>query len=177
MVQKLTERLEEQVRQFVVDNARSSEIEGYDPNQTDSTQDDFLPVTCDWSNFGDYYPIIVVQQTDGPVIPGSGNTNSNGNQGDGSGVNQFAVHPITVSVQAVQGGSYRNSVDYDDLVQTIYSEVRFQLKDVDAITEAIYTGELTPPTSLRDNRETDSGSTETFYQQQGTVPVGVQYEP
>lgn len=177
MVQKLSERLEEQVRQYITDNIRPTEIEGYDPQQTDPTASDFLPTTCDWSQYGDTYPVIVVQETDGPVIPNSGNTNSNGIQGDGSGVNQYAVHPVTISVQAVQGDSYRNSTDYDDLVQSIYAEVKFQFKDVDAVSDGIFTGTLTPPTATRSTDETDSGSTETWYQHQGTLPVGILYEP
>lgn len=177
MPQKVTEPLEAQIRQYLVDNIRPAEMHGYDPQQTDPTAADILPISNDWSDYGDTYPVIVVQENNGPTIPNSGNTNVNGIQGDGSGTNQTAVHPITISVQATQDGDYLNNVDYQTLVTDIYAECRFQLKDVDAVSNALYTGDMTPPTQTRSNEETDSGSTVTWLQRQGTVPVGFRYTP
>jgi len=45
------------------------------------------------------------------------------------------------------------------------------------VPNALYTGDLTPPTQTRSNEETDSGSTVTWLQRQGTVPVGFRYTP
>lgn len=179
MPSKLSERPEELVRQFLTDNLRSTEMQGYNPQQTDPTASDFLPVTSDWSNRGDHYPIIVVQENSGPSIPGSGTTNANGMQGDGSGVNQFAVHTVTVSCQAIEGKSYLNGVEAEDLVHTLYSEVhdRVQNNVTTAVGEALFTGVPTPPTQTRSTDEDDSGSTVTWIQAQGSVPVGVQYTP
>lgn len=178
MPQKLSERPEELVRQFLVDNIDSTAVEGYDPQQTDSTQSDFLPVTNDWSDWGDYYPVIVVQETDGPTVPNSGNTNFNGQQGNGSGPNQYNVKNITLSCQAVEGQSYRNSVEPEDLTYTLYQECHHQIQNnaTTAISEALFIG-VTPSTQTRSSSETDSGSTETWIQRQGTITMGVLNTP
>lgn len=178
MPQKLTERPEEKFRQFIVDTIDPVDIHGYDPTQTDPTETDFIPVTSDWSSRGEHYPLIYIGEDSGPSVPNSGNTNSNGLQGDGSGINQTAVHTITISVQVTEGGAYLNGVDYDVLAQDIYTEIRHELQKAapDAVSEGLYTGIPTPPTFTRDPGETDS-STEGWMQAQGTVPYGVLYEP
>jgi len=174
MPQTLSERPEELLRQFFVANLRPNEIEGYNPKQTDQTATDFLPITDDWSDYGDYYPVVAVQETDGPTVPNSGVTNYNGQQGDGSGPNQTTTYNITVSCQAVQNGPYRNSVDYDTLTKTLYDECHTQVQtnSPSAIDEALTIG-MTPPTQTRSEQELDSGSTETWVQRQGTVAVTV----
>jgi hypothetical protein len=177
-VSKLSERAEELLRQFLSDRIRPAEMQGYDPQQTDTTADDFLPVTNDWSDFGDTYPILVVQETDGPSVPGGGNTNVTGLQGDGSGVNQYTIFNLTISAQAVQGDDYLNDTEADDLAHDIFSEARKQCQlNTTALDETLWLGPPPPGTQTRSTEETDSGSTETWVQRQATVPVGVQFEP
>lgn len=179
MVQKLSERCEELLRQFLTDNIRPAEIQGYDPNQSNSDASDFMPITTDWSDWGSTYPKIVVQENNGPTIPGGGQTNYTGLQGDGSGVNQYAIHNITLSVQAKQDGDYLNSTEYDDLLHDIFEECRYQCRSnaSQGIAESQFIGDPGPPVQTRSTEETDSGSTLTWVQRQSTVPVGVQYEP
>jgi len=181
MPQKLSDRPEQLVRDFLADNLRPSEIEGYDPQQTNPDASDFLPVTTDWSTRGDYYPIISVIETDGPSVPNSGNTNYNGLQGNGSGPNQYAIYPVTVSCQAAEidgSGGYRNGVDAATIIYKLYQECHHQIQNntETAINEAQFAG-MTPSTVTRSNEETDSGSTLEWYQRQGTVNVGVINEP
>lgn len=181
MPQKLSERPEELLRQFLTDNLTPSEMQGYDPQQTDETATDFMPVTSSWNKWGDVYPIIAVTEQDGPTIPNSGTTNFNGLQGDGSGPNQYTVYNITVSCQAVElenSGSYRNSTSADDLVDDLYQEVHATIQNnaTTAISEALFVG-LTPPTQTRSSEEADSGSTLNWIQRQGTCAMGVINEP
>lgn len=177
MPQALDGRAEEKVRQFLSDSIRSTEIQGYDPQQTDPKASDFLPITNDWSDYGDAYPIIVVQETDGPTVPNSGNTNANGMKPTGEGLNQTAVYNVTVSCQAVQmegQGTYRNGTEYDDLVEDLYAECFYQFQNTrQAVNGSLWTGMLPPPTQTRSTEETDSGSTITWIQRTGSVPVGV----
>jgi len=176
MPSKLSERPEELVRQYLTDNLTPSEMQGYNPQQTDPTASDFLPVTTNWSDWGDTYPKIVVTEREGPQIPNSGSTNANGMGPNGT--NQYSVHNVTLSCQAVEGESYRNGVEAEDLVHDLYSEVHSTLQNApDAIGEALWTGLPTPPTTTTSQDETDSGSTVTWIQRQGTVPVGVLYTP
>jgi len=178
MPSKLSERPEELVRQFLVDNLRVSELGGYDPQQTDTTATDFLPVTSDWSFRGDYYPIISVREDDGPTIPNSGNTNYNSLQGDGSGPNQFAVYPITISCQAVQEGAYLTGVNAQNLVKDLYSECKDRVQN--NAGKDLGGGQLlgmTPPTVTRSTDEPDSSDTITWVQRQGTIRFSVVDEP
>jgi len=179
MPQKLTTQPIEKIRRFILNNARKAEMEGYDPNQNDSQQTDYLPVTKDWSRRGGYYPIVLVTQAGGPVIPNSGETNYNGMQGDGSGPNQQANHQVQVTVVTSQDGAYLGTdTDYYDIAHTIYSEIKFQIQEeTKGDSETLFQGGLTPPTITRSNEESDSGSTSTWYQLAGTVPVGIMYEP
>jgi len=174
---------EELLRQFLADNIDPSNVQGYDPQQTNPDAADFLPVTSDWSFRGDHYPIIAVRETDGPVIPNSGTTNYNGVQGDGSGPNQYYVQPVTVSCQAVQskdgdGARYLNGTKAETLVKQFYDECHrlVQNNATTAIDEILVTG-MTPPTTTRNNEETDSGSTITWIQKQGTVSVNILNTP
>jgi len=177
MPQKLSEPVEDKIRKYIINNASVSGLEGYNPTQTDTTASDFILVTSDNDDYGDYYPLIYVSEQDGPTVPNSGNTNANGLAGDGSGTNQFTTYPVTISVQAVENGPYLNSVDYDELVFSIYQEIHSLLGGQVTIDETLYVGELTPGTQTRSSDETDSGSTDTWVQRQGTLPVGVQYTP
>ena len=174
MPQSLSERAEELVRQHLIDAIRPTEIHGYDPRQTNRSETDYLPVSCDWSNRGDHYPIIIVQENSGPQIPNSGNTGFNGQMGDGSGPTQYTIKNVTVSCQTLEGGAYLGGVNYDDLVKALYDEChhQFQNNTETAVSEALFAG-MTPPTYSRNTEETDSGSTITWMQAQGTVNVGV----
>jgi len=178
MPQKLSEPIEDQVRKYVVDNADPSAMEGYDPTQTDTTASDYILVTSDNDDWGDYYPLIYVSETESPTVVGGGQTNATGLQSDGSGTNQYSIYTVTLSVQAVENGPYLNSVAYDELVFTIYQELRSIFNaGRDEISDSLWVGSLTPPTQTRSSDETDSGSTDTWCQRQGTLPVGIQYTP
>lgn len=172
MPQKLSERPEELVAQFLRDNLRPAEIEGYNPQQTDPQETDFLPITSDWSFRGDYYPLISVRETDGPTIPNSGNTNYNGIGPNGP--NQYTIYPITISCQAVQEGSYLNSTEAETLVHDLYQECHHQIQNnaTTAINESLFVG-MTPATVTRSTDEADSGSTISWIQRQGTIRMGV----
>lgn len=185
MPTKLTEPIEEQVRQFVTDNIRPAEVEGYDPTQTNIDADDHLPVSSDYSRWGDAYPAVFVREGDGagsPQVPNSGNTGYNGLQGDGSGLNQYTIYNVSVSVQAVKPAEdmdmYLNGVNAEDLVFEIYQEIHQQVQEnvTTALDDAIFAG-MTPPTVTRSNDESDSGSTATWIQRAGTVNVGVLNTP
>lgn len=178
MPSKLSERPEELVRNFLASNLRPGEMQGYDPQQTDTTATDFLPVTSDWSFRGDYYPIISVRETDGPTLPNSGNTNYNGLQGNGSGPNQYTIYPLNISVQAVQEGAYLNGTSAQDLVHDIYQECHHQIQNTTetAVSEALFVG-MTPATVTRSTDEPDAGDTITWVQRQGTINMGVINEP
>lgn len=172
MPPKLTERPEEQVRQFLTTEIRPTEIEGYDPQQTDTTATDFLPVITDWSSRGDYYPIISVRETNGPTIPDSGNTNYNSFGQDGP--NQFSIYPITVSCQAVQEGAYLNGVDAEELVQTLYEECKDRIQNsAGEQLGGVQLLGMTPPTVTRSTEEPDNSDSITWLQYQGTANVSV----
>jgi len=178
MPQTLSESVEDKVRQYVVQNLASSDIEGYDPQQSDTTASDYILITSDNDQYGDYYPLIFISEQDGPTIPDSGNTNFNGIQGDGSGANTYSVYNVTIQVQAVENGPYLNNTSYDDLVFTIYQALRSLFGGpITLDSETLWTGGLTPGTQTRSSDENDSGSTDTWVQRAGTLPVGVQYTP
>lgn len=181
MPQKLSEPPEELLRQFLTDNIRPTEIEGYDPTQTDETASDFLPVTSSWNKFGDTYPIIFVGEQNGPTVPNSGETGFNGLQGDGSGPNIYNIKNVTVSCQAVElenSSAYRNGVSASALAYTLYQECLHQIQNNSetAISEAVFVG-MTPSTQTKNSEETDSGSTLQWIQRQGTAYIGVINEP
>lgn len=179
MPAKLSEPLEDQIRKYIVQNATPSEMRDYDPTQSDTTASDFIVVTSDNDDYGDYYPLIYVSEVDnGPTIPDSGNTNINGVQGDGSGRNQYAIRDVTISVQAVQNGPYPNGVAYDQLVFEIYQEVKQTLKEASTsdFADFQWVGELTPATLNRSSDQQDN-STETWAQKTGNLPIGLQYTP
>ena len=174
MTTRLKQRPEDLVRIYIAENIDPAEIQGYDPTQSDRQAIDFLPVTTDWSERGNQYPFIAVRELDGPTIPDSGNSNYNSLQADGSGPNQQAIYPVTVSVQTMEGGGYLNGVDHDDLAQEIYDEV-FQVIQDGAGAELDNTGVqllgMTPPTTTRSNNEDGNTDTQTWLQKQGTVNV------
>lgn len=185
MPSTLSERPEELVRQFFVDNLSSGGMQGYDPKQDDPQASDFLPITTDWSFRGNYYPFISVRSTEGPTLPNSGDTNYNGLAGDGSGPIQRSDRSITVSVQATQGpdndgAPYLNNTKAENLVHDIYRECQDTVQAnpaLDLSNSGVILKGMTPPTITRNNEETDSGSTITWMQAQGTVAVDFTDEP
>jgi hypothetical protein len=137
-----------------------------------------LPVINDWSDYGDYYPIISIREDNGPVIPNSGETGYQSIQGDGSGPNQEVDYQVTLSCQAVEEGSYLNNTTAEQLVLKLYQECHHQIQNnpTTAVPEARQVG-MTPATVTRSTEETDAGSTITWVQRQGTVDVNVLNTP
>jgi len=178
MPPKLSAPIEDQLREYIVNNIRPSEIEGYDPTQSDTTASDFILVTSDNDNYGDYYPLIYISNNAGTSVPGGGDTNITSIQGDGSGNNQRAQYTPTIQCQAVENGPYRNDTAYNQLAFELYQEVKFQLKEASAsdFTDFSSVGELEPADIDRSSDEQDS-STETWAQYAGTVPIEVQFTP
>lgn len=183
MPSQLSERPEELIRQWLTDNIRPGNIQGYDPTLTDETDSAWMPVTSSWNKFGDTYPKIVVTESNSPTVPNSGNTGFNGLQSDGSGPNAYTIPNITLSCQAVEledSSAYLNGVAADDLAYQLYQECHDLLQNnvISAINEALYTS-LTPPdgTQTRNSEETDSGSTLNWIQRQGQVQMGYINEP
>lgn len=176
--QKLTERVEDQIRKYLCDALRPSEIQGYDPDQGDTTAQDYILITSDNDDYGDYYPLIYVGNNSGSSVIGGGDTNITSIQGDGSGNNQNAQYTVTIQCQAVQNGPYLNDTPYDELAFQLYQEVKYQLKQADAsdFTDFQYIGEL-PPSPIERSSDEQDGSTETWSQYAGAVPVGVIFEP
>lgn len=171
------------MRQYLSDNLRSGQMQGYDPQQDDPSASDFLPVTSEWTR-GDYYPMIVVQETEGPTIPNSGVTNFNGLDGTGAGPTQTSNKAITVSVQAVgertASGLYRNGATASEIIHDIYWECHHQVQQ--SVGKKLGSSDLilhgmTPPTKTRNPEETDGGSTRVWTQNQGTVETQFIDEP
>jgi len=182
MPSKLSQRPEESIRQFLVDNIRKSEIQSYDPRQTDTSQADYLPITSAYNRWGETFPMVWVGEQDGPTLPDSGESGFNSIRGDGGGPNQYQIHNITVSVQTTQsenGAGYLNQTNYDDLAFQIYQEIHTQIQtnanaEATALDELAFVG-MTPSTPLKDPGE--DGDTGNFYQEQGTVFAGFLDEP
>lgn len=171
---KLSEPIEERIQTFLEANIRPSEVFGYDPDQTwspDNRPEDALVVTPNWDDNGDYYPIIVVNQTDSPVLPNSGETNYNGLGPNGP--NQYQVVPITVSCQAVEGRDYLNGVGPKQLAFALYQECHHQIQsNVTTVDSDYLFAGMTPPTPTKSNTQENGDSTDTWYQYQGSVDVG-----
>jgi len=181
MPSKLKSRPEQLLRDFLADTIDPTEIHGYDPQQTDQTANDFLPIVTDWSDRGDYFPVIVVSEENDPQVPSGGTLPYNGIQGNGSGPNQHTVYNPLVSCQAVEldgSSAYLDGVDADTLAFDLYQEVHSKIQNNGntAITDALDVG-LTPSTQLRTSNETDSGSTLEFVQRQGTASIEVLNTP
>jgi hypothetical protein len=176
--QKLPEKVEDQVRKYLVDALRPAEIEGYDPTQGDTTAQDYILITSDNDNYGDYYPLIYVSNNAGASVIGGGDTNISSIQGDGSGNNQNAQYSVTIQCQAVENGPYLNDTKYDTLAFELFQEVKYQLKQADKsdFDGFSYVGELTP-SGVERSSDAQDNSTETWAQYSGTVPVGALLVP
>lgn len=181
MPTKLTEPIEDRLRGFFEANIRPSEIHSYNPDQTwptDNPPDDALVITTNWDDYGDFYPIIVVNQTDSPVLPGSGETNYNGLSGDGSGPTQTATYPVTVSCQAVEGQEYLGNKEPKEIAFSLYQECHHQIQNNTETVDSQYLfSGMTPPTLTKSNTEENGDSTDTWFQYSGTCDVGVINEP
>jgi len=171
MPSKLTQRPEESIRQFLVDNIRSSEIETYDPTQTNPQANDYLPITTDYSRWGETFPMVWVGEQDSPTVPGGGESGYNSIDGSGNGPNIYEIHNITVSVQTMEtdsGAGYLNQTDYDTLAFQIYQEIKHQIQNNSTDLAPFSFLGITPSTPLRD-AGTDTSS---FYQEQATIYAG-----
>lgn len=128
MPKTLSEPPAETVQQLITDNWGTPTVStgGYNANQTDSTAVDFLPVTTNWAGWGDVYPIISLTNTD-PTVPGGGDTNVTGIQGNGSGSNQRRLETMVMTVQAerLDDGDYQGE-DAHSIVKTLYDHA-FQI--------------------------------------------------
>jgi hypothetical protein len=179
MPSKLTQRPEELIRSYLVSAVRPGEIEGYDPTQTDPQANDYLPFTTDYSRWGETYPLVWFGEEDSPTVPNSGETGFNGLQGDGSGPNIYEIHNITVSVQTLEsdsGAGYLNQTEYDTLAFEIYNEIKHQIQNnTTGVNSDFQFVGISPSTPLRDAGE--ESDTTTFYQESGTIFVGVIDEP
>jgi len=178
MPQQLSQRPEESIRQFLVDNIRSAQIQGYDPQQTNPSATDYLPITSDYSRWGETFPMVWVGEQSEATTPGGGESGYNSMQGDGSGPNFYEIHSITVSVQTTEtenGSGYLNQTDYDTLAFQIYQEIKQQVQNnANAETTALdpftFVG-ITPSTPTRE--ATEEGDTAAFYQEQCQIFAGV----
>jgi len=177
MPTKLSEPIEDRLREWIEANIRPSEVDGYDPNQTwpeDNPPNDALIVTTNWDEYGDFYPVVVVTDDDnGAVVPNSGETNFNGLQGDGSGVNQTTTQPVTISCQATEGQDYLSGdgpkLTAFRLAQEVHQLFQDNAEGVDS--DYLFNG-ATPPVHTRSNTEENGDSTDTWHQYQFTVDVG-----
>ncbi len=118
----LSETPEEIVRQLITDEWGTPDVPtgGYDATQTDPDATDFLPVTTNWAGFGNTYPVISLTNND-PTVPGGGDTNVTGVQGDGSGPNQRRFETMTMTVMASErdDGDYQGE-DAHSIVKILY---------------------------------------------------------
>lgn len=120
MPQTLSDNPEEKVRQLLTDGWDPDNTEGYDPTETDPDADEFLPISTDWKS-GDTYPIVTVTGND-PTVPGGGDTNITGKQGDGSGNNQRRLETMQLTVQASGDSEYINDLGAHEVVELLYNE-------------------------------------------------------
>ena len=182
MPTKLTDPIDDTLRDFFENNIRPSEVLGYNPDQTwpeDNPPDDALIVTTNWDEYGDFYPIIVVTDNENaPVVPNSGETNYNSLQGDGSGPNQYLNQPITVSCQATEGKDYLTGVGPKTVARKLAQECHqlIQTNSEGVSSEYIWNG-ATPPIHTQSNTEENGTSTDTWHQYSLTVDVGYINEP
>lgn len=172
MPQTLSENPEELVRQLLTDEWIPSNTEGYDPTTTDTTASDFLPISTDW-NTGDIYPIITVTNND-PTVPGGGETNVTGKQGDGSGNNQRRLETMQLTVQASGDTDYLNDVTAHQICETLYNEAFRVLWDNQSAPndDDIWNYFVTPATHTVEKSDTSS-----FHQYVGSVTIHWQREP
>ena len=188
MPQTLPQNPEQIVRDLLTDEWSPTTTAGFDPTTTDPTSDSFLPITTDW-NTGDTYPIISITNND-PTVPGGGETNITGIQGDGSGPNQRRLETMQVTVQASGDTSYptsgwgelswnalgwgSNSLDAHNVCDLLYSEVeRIIMANYNAPDDpAVWNYFITPPTHTINKSDTNS-----FHQYAGSVTLHWQREP
>jgi len=173
MPQQLSERPEETIRQYLTTAVRPSEIEGYDPRQTDTQANDYLPFTTDYSRWGETYPMVWFGEEDSPTVPGGGESGYSSISGSGAGPNIYEIHNITVSVQTLEsdnGAGYLNSTEYDTLAFEIYQEIKHQIQNNATDLDPFSFIGITPSTPLRDAGE--ESDTTTFYQEQATIYAG-----
>jgi len=128
MPKTLSKNPDQTVVDLLVNNWGDPSVDdgGYVANPSDPTASDALVITTNWAGFGDTFPVISLTNTD-PTVPGGGDTQVTGVQGDGSGANQRRLENITMTVMAEEkdDGDYQGE-DADDLVRILY-EHAFQI--------------------------------------------------
>jgi len=131
-----------------------------------------FPISTSW-NAGDSYPILTITNND-PTVPGGGNTNVTGLQGDGSGQNQRRLETMLMTVQAAEGDDYNNNLEAHELVEVLYNHA-FQI--LFEVTSADYNGiwdvYVTPGT----HSPVETDSTAPTHQYQGNVTIDWNKEP
>jgi len=86
MPKTLSKNPDQTVVDLLVNNWGNPSVDdgGYVANPSDPTASDALVITTNWAGFGDTFPVISLTNTD-PTVPGGGDTQVTGIQGDGSG--------------------------------------------------------------------------------------------
>jgi len=138
----------------------------------DPLEADEFPISTSW-NAGDRYPILTITNND-PNVPGGGNTNITGLQGDGSGPNQERLETMLMTVQASEDVDYNNDLLAHDLIEILYNHASQIITEyVDGEIDDVWDLYYTPAT----HSPVESNSTVPTHQYQGSVTVHWQKEP
>jgi len=141
-------------------------------DSNDTLTDDEFPISTSW-NAGDRYPLLTITNND-PNVPGGGNTNITGLQGDGSGPNQERLETMLMTVQASEDVDYNNDLLAHDLIEILYNHASQIITEyVDGEIDDVWDLYYTPAT----HSPVESNSTVPTHQYQGSVTVHWQKEP
>lgn len=168
----LSDTADELVRDYLTNNLQPANIGGYDPDQSPTEGNypsNFLPITTDWSNEANHYPIIVCQPESSTVL-GGGDTGYTSVQGDGSGVNQDTQENVLVSVQTLEGSSYLSDRDAKETGRLIKNGVHALIQSNAASPPEGYVFSVEPFGLTPDPGE-EASNTDTWYQYQSTVTI------
>lgn len=126
-----------------------------------------IPVSTNWPA-GDQYPIITLTNRD-PTIPGGGNTNYTGIQGNGTGRNQRRLENFLLTVHTDSAETYGTSDESAEryawrLMEHIASIIEEHGETPNSDIHAVY---MDAPEGTIPNQ----GSTEVTHQEQATVTV------
>lgn len=131
-----------------------------------------FPLTTSW-NAGDSYPIVSITNND-PTVPGGGDTNVTGVQGNGSGQNQRRLENMLLTVQAAEDTDYNNNLEAHELIEVLYNHAFQILYEADSST---YDGVLDFYVEPGTHSPVESSSTNPTHQYQGTVSLDWQKTP
>jgi len=110
------------IRKLLYENWDVNRTNSYDPSISDTTNDDFLPLTTDWYAFGDTYPSVVLTNFTDNTVNG-GQTGYTGLRGDGLGVNKQTDTSGLLTIQAEDEALY-NGVDAQEILRILGNEVK-----------------------------------------------------